>query len=692
MIKAGSYLSERYEVLERIGSGGMADVYRGKDHKLNRYVAIKVLKREYREDESFVRKFQSEAQAAAGLLHPNVVNVYDVGRDRGLYYMVMELVEGITLKEYIEKKGALSTKEVLSIAIQMCSGIEAAHSHHIVHRDIKPQNIIISKEGKVKVTDFGIAKAVSSNTISSNAMGSVHYTSPEQARGGFSDEKSDIYSVGITMYEMATGRVPFDGESTVSIALKHLQETIVPPSEYVPSIPRALEQIILKCTQKSPEGRYPNTTLLIMDLKRALTDPNGNFVKMGSAARPGTETIVMSPGELDRIKREYADDDYDDDDYDDDDYDDDDYDDDDYDDDDYDEDDYDDRRRSSGTRRRRGSREEDDDVNPRMAKMMKILTIVVAVIIVFILIFIVGKATGLFKFGPGSSVEQTAEDEAPKLLGLTEQQAKDSCEKAGYKLVVAGEKESDTYPEGQVCEQSPSPGGKAEKGSEITVYISSGLTSEKPIAIPNVIGEDQDAAEKMLREAGFSAENINVQFENNDQYENGKVFKVEPEGQATAADQITIWVSTGEELVDVPGVTGQSLANAKKMLSSAKLSVGTTTEEYDDTVAAGNIISQSVKKGKKVEAGTQVNLVVSKGPKPEEKVSVPNVSGVSLSSAKKTLANYGFTNVTSVEEGPSDLEAGLVIRTEPSAGSSVSTSTKITIVVSTGPEDWETDE
>ena len=225
MLKEGVFLGKRYEILGRIGSGGMADVYKGKDHKLNRYVAVKVLKSDYRNDESFIKKFVSEAQSAAGLMHPNVVNVYDVGQDRGLYYMVMELVEGITLKEYIEKKERLSAKETISISIQMISGIQAAHNHNIIHRDIKPQNIIISKDGKVKVTDFGIARATTSTaTISTNVMGSVHYTSPEQAKGGIVDERSDIYSAGITMYEMVTGHVPFDGDSTVSVALKHLKE------------------------------------------------------------------------------------------------------------------------------------------------------------------------------------------------------------------------------------------------------------------------------------------------------------------------------------------------------------------------------------------------------------------------------------------------------------------------------------
>ena len=297
MIKEGVFLGKRYEILGRIGSGGMADVYKGKDHKLNRYVAIKVLKSDYRSDEVFIQKFVSEAQAAAGLMHPNVVNVYDVGQDRGLYYMVMELVEGITLKDYIEKKGKLSAKETISISIQMVTGIQAAHNRHIIHRDIKPQNIIISQEGKVKVTDFGIARATTSTqTISASVMGSVHYTSPEQARGGHVDERSDIYSAGITMYEMITGHVPFDGDSTVTVALKHLQEEIVSPSEEVPDIPYSLECIILKCTQKSPEKRYSSCEELLLDLKRSLVDPDGDFVLAGGAAAAAgaDRTVVMS--------------------------------------------------------------------------------------------------------------------------------------------------------------------------------------------------------------------------------------------------------------------------------------------------------------------------------------------------------------------------------------------------------------
>ena len=254
MITQGVFIADRYEVIDRVGSGGMSDVYRAKDHILGREVAIKILKQEFSEDATFVAKFRTEAQSAAGLEHPNIVNIYDVGSENGMYFIVMEYVEGITLKTYIEKKGQLNFKEAISIAIQVGRGIEAAHQKGIIHLDIKPQNIIISTEGKVKVTDFGIARAASSNTIHADVMGSVHYSSPEQARNGFVDGKSDIYSLGIVMYEMVTGRVPFDGDNTVAIAIQHLQEEMVAPSAYAPDLPISLERIIMKATMKSEKN------------------------------------------------------------------------------------------------------------------------------------------------------------------------------------------------------------------------------------------------------------------------------------------------------------------------------------------------------------------------------------------------------------------------------------------------------
>ena len=305
MIKIGMMIDNRYEILEKIGTGGMSDVYKAKCHTLNRYVAIKVLKKEFSENASFVSKFRTEAQAAAGLMHPNIVNVYDVGEENGIYYIVMELVEGITLKKYIEKKSRLSVKEAISIAIQVSMGIEAAHNNHIIHRDIKPQNIIISKEGKVKVTDFGIAKAATSNTITSNVMGSVHYTSPEQARGGYSDEKSDIYSLGITLFEMLTGRVPFNGETTVAIAIKHIQEELPSPREFVPEIPLSVEQIVLKCCQKSPDRRYQSMGELVDDLKQSLLNPDDDFVKVVNPDK-GASTRMITKKEMEKIKKASA--------------------------------------------------------------------------------------------------------------------------------------------------------------------------------------------------------------------------------------------------------------------------------------------------------------------------------------------------------------------------------------------------
>ena len=305
MLKTGMIVGDRYEVVSKIGTGGMANVYKAKDHKLNRFVAMKVLKQEFREDTTFIKKFKTEAQSAAGLTHPNIVNVFDVGEDDGIHYIVMELVEGITLKDYISKKGKLSVKEATSIAIQVSMGLEAAHSHGIIHRDVKPQNIIISTDGKVKVTDFGIARAASSNTISSNVMGSVHYSSPEQVRGGYSDEKSDIYSLGITMYEMITGKVPFEGETTVAIAIKHLQDEMVPPREYTPDIPYSLEQIILKCTQKSVDKRYASMSEVIADLKHSLIEPNGNFVQLYTMD-PTEKTMVIGEQDLQKIKQKRA--------------------------------------------------------------------------------------------------------------------------------------------------------------------------------------------------------------------------------------------------------------------------------------------------------------------------------------------------------------------------------------------------
>ena len=674
MVKDGIVLGKRYEVLSKIGAGGMADVYKGKDTMLNRYVAIKVLKKEYREDENFVRKFHSEAQAAAGLLNPNIVNVYDVGEDRGLYYMVMELVEGITLKEYIEKKGKLSHKEVISIAIQMCNGIGAAHAAGIVHRDIKPQNVMISRDGKVKVTDFGIAKAVSSNTISSNAMGSVHYTSPEQARGGYSDAKSDIYSIGITLYEMVTGRVPFDGESTVEVAMKHLQQEITPPSEYAPDIPYSLEQIILKCTQKNSERRYASTADLTRDLKRSMMDPDGDFVEIPPLRN--ADTVIITDDELDDIRSSYDDydDDYgDDDDYGADDYDDD-YGDDRYDDDDeeYDDDDYDGRKGA-------------EEVNPRMNKVMKILMIVVALIIAFILIFAVGKAAGIFKsIGSGTTTEDSSDKDTvkvPDIVGMTEEEATKALKDKKLGIKVDSREDSEKYEAGTVSEQKTKAETKVKKHSTVHVVVSSALIG-KEIPVPDVSGKSEDEAQEALGKAGFT--DVRADFQYDDNVAEGNVISTTPAANSKAAKdtQIKMIVSKGAQKKTVPDVRGKSEADARSEIQAAGLTVGSTSTQHDDSVAKGNVISQSVTPGKKVSAGTAVNLVLSSG---SDKVSIQNFAGKDEEELLSWASQNGLNASKQKDEYSSNYEEGTIISMSPASGS-VSKGSTITYVLSRGPK------
>lgn len=659
----------------------MADVYKGKDHMLNRYVAIKALKKEFKEDENFVRKFRSEAQAAAGLIHPNVVNVYDVGEDRGLYYMVMELVEGITLKEYIDKKGRLSHKETISIAIQMCTGIGVAHAANIIHRDIKPQNIIISKDGKVKVTDFGIAKATTSNTISSNAMGSVHYTSPEQARGGFSDQKSDIYSIGITLYEMVTGQVPFDGDSTVSVAIKHLQEEITPPSEIVPDIPYSLEQIILKCTQKNGERRYKNTDELIQDLKRSLVDPDGDFViipPLGNA-----DTVIITDEELDDIRSSYdEEDDFDE--YDEDEYgDEEEFDEYDEDDDEYDE--YDDDEEYGGKGKKgKGS----DDVNPRMKKVMKILTIVVAIIIVFILVFAIGKAAGIFKGGFGIDTVDTDEKakvKVPNVVGMTEDEAKKTLNKKGLGFKVVAREESKKYEEGTVSKQKTEAGKRVAKNTTIQVVVSSGLIGDE-ITVPDVSNMSESEAQKALEDAGF--EKITSDFAYSDSVAEGDVIGTTPaaNAKATKDTEIVMKVSKGSEKKTVPNVVGQQDGDAQNAITAAGLTVGTVTYEYYDDVPKGQVVSQTVAGGKKVAPGTSVGLTISSGPKPPEKISVPPVTNTTLDNARQLLSSAGLKAGNITYQHSDTVESGNVISCNPGVGSSVDEGSSVSLVVSQGPE------
>ena len=687
MIKEGVFLGKRYEILGRIGSGGMADVYKGKDHKLNRFVAIKVLKSTYRSDETFIKKFLSEAQAAAGLMHPNVVNVYDVGQDRGLYYMVMELVEGITLKDYIEKKGKLSAKETISISIQMVTGIQAAHNCHIIHRDIKPQNIIISKDGKVKVTDFGIARATTSTAtqaVTTTVMGSVHYTSPEQARGGIVDEKSDIYSAGITMYEMITGHVPFDGDSTVTVALKHLNEVIKSPAEEVPDIPYSLECIIMKCTQKLPNKRYMSCEELLQDLKHSLVDPDGDFVvldgvtkRMPAASQDtGRTTVVMSQDELNRMKnRQNYNDDYDDD-YEDD-YDD------DYDDrrrSRYDDDDYDDRRGS-----RYDDRRKKNEVNKDTKKIMKILMVVAGVVIALLIMFLVGNAVGVFKGGKGTTTQQTDSEmvKVPDVTGKTYEEAQKELNK--YDLGIhKSTAPSDTVEKGKIISQDPADGKKVKKHTTVNVVISSGEEA-KTTTIPNVVGMSEADAEKALQDKNLVVKKGDPVY--SDDVEQGEVVSVSPSEGAEVKEgtTVTLVISKGNQPATVPKLTGKSKSDAEAALSQAGLS-GNATEDYSDTVEEGVIISQDTDAGKEVSKGTTIGYVVSKGPKMTV-VTVPSILSFDKNAAEKKLKEAGLVpEYLGEDDSVNEYGQGQVSYQSISAGTQVEKGTTVQYKVSKGSQ------
>lgn len=642
MLEIGSFLSDRYEILSKVGAGGMSDVYKAKDHILSRFVAIKVLKQEFSEDSSFVTKFRAEAQSAAGLEHPNIVNIYDVGSENGLYYIVMEYVEGITLKTYIEKKGQLSFKESASIAIQVARGIEAAHNKNIIHRDIKPQNIIISTDGKVKVTDFGIAKATSSNTISSDVMGSVHYASPEQARNGFVDGRSDIYSLGIVMFEMVTGRVPFDGDTTVAVALQHLQEEIARPSIYAPDLPISFEKIILKCTQKTPDRRYQTIEELLTDIRRSLAHPDEDFVTIAPLV-DGGKTKVISPDELDKIKEgrgvaeDLNDDDTDadnDDEYADGEDDDDEYDESLLDDDDDDED------------------EDDDDdgklLNPKMDKAITIMGIVTAVIIVIVIIYLALSVAGVFKFGGKKNSEsqqtesqtQTESESESETQTETEGQmidirgmSVDDAQKAVDRLkldltVFAFETKQSDQKDGTILEQDVKAGDTVKRGSQINVVIAGkGDSTSEMVKIPSVIGKTKSSAKSTLESAGFS-----VTFEYGD-YNNSVAADVvtaqspSAKKQAAKGSTVTVTLSPGQKPITVPNVVGASQSQAESALAGAGLKYTYADSQYSDTVPAGSVISQT-KSGETVAAGTTITLTLSKG---KQEISTNVSKGISYS-------------------------------------------------------------
>ena len=601
MLELGTMLSGRYEVLKRVGSGGMADVYMAKDHKLNRNVAVKVLKSEYVEDEKFLKKFETEAQAVARLSHPNIVNIYDVGMEDGINYIVMELAEGITLKEYIRKKGYLSPKETVEISTQIASAISHAHKNHIIHRDIKPQNILVSDTGIIKVTDFGIAKATSSNTVTSTAtaMGSVHYISPEQAKGRFCDEKSDIYSLGITMYEMVTGHVPFDHENGVTIALMHLQNEITPPSQIRDGIPDSLEKIILKCTMKKPEERYQTADDLIADLRLVFEDTSGGYVGVVPAI-DDSPTIMIDQNELtqrintpkkdQKIQQEEPLKDEEQNAY-------------------LDEDD-----------------EEESGMNSKIEKLVIVLAAVVGAIILISIIVFVVKSSGVFKSGKSTtttSIGTTAESndtESKKYtvdnyIGMSLSAAREKID-GTFKIKVEEEYSAD-YAKGLVIRQDPESDTELEEGKTLTLVVSKGTRTEDKVSVPKVVGKRESSAKSELEAVGLK---VSVKTKYSTDVAKGKVISQSPGSgnQVTKNSTVVITVSQGEKpetMVRVPNLRYFTESKARSELKNSNLVLGSVLTEYSDSVEKGLVIRQTVSSGSKVKEGTAVGIYVSLGPR-----------------------------------------------------------------------------
>ena len=645
MLNPGTYLQGRYEILEKIGSGGMSVVYKAKCHTLNRLVAIKVLKEEFASDENFVSKFKMEAQAAARLSHPNIVNVYDVVDEENLHYIVMELIEGITLKNYIEKKELLDSKEAIGIAIQVAQGIAAAHEQHIIHRDIKPQNMIISKDGKVKVADFGIARAVSSQTVNSSAaVGSVHYISPEQARGGYCDERSDIYSFGITLYEMVTGRVPFEGDNTVAVALAHLEDPVIPPGDYNPQVYPGLEDIILKCTKKKPDRRYGSMEEVIHDLRRVLMDPECDIYQNeeieeggdpyqtrpiskdelsqirdhhrrksretgADEAEKGTEGLETSDeenGSPDSLSKEDAEE--------------------------FGDGTGDHRSRYHSSRKREfhkkiPSRKRDEDVSTQFERMIAAIGIIAAILVVIVVVFVFSRLTGLFWPGSGQdsqenqteAVTQSASMEEiqvipdegetimPNVLDLPRDMAESKLKEYDIVMKVTGEEYSENYSKGYVMRQDVDEGTAVEKWSTVGVTISKG-SERVDVKALNLSGMDKKQAEEILKDKDLIP---SAKEEANDTVPKGKVIRVGTE-EAKAGDTVELFVSSGPKTVQgqVPKLTDGDAAAADALLKAAGLVSGTVTYEYDPSKPHGQVLSQSELPGTMLEPQSAVDYVV----------------------------------------------------------------------------------
>mgnify|MGYP004496774393 CR=1 FL=1 len=651
----GKLLGNRYEIIEKVGNGGMATVYKATDKVLKRYVAVKILRDEFTTDEEFIKRFEVEAQSAARLTHPNIVSIYDVGVDGNLYYIVMELIQGKTLKEIIlEEKGPLPWKWSANVAIQIASALEMAHKNNIIHRDIKPHNIIITEDGVAKVTDFGIAKAVSNSTITAfgTTIGSVHYFSPEHARGGFTDAKSDLYSLGVVMYEMVTGRVPFDADTPVSVALKHMQEQPEEPIEVNPNVPIAINKIIMRALQKDTTLRYQTATEMLTDLRKALKNPNGDFVD-DKEYDPTAATQIINTEMYNNVKN-----------------------------------------RDNEDQTENGKKE---NKLKRFIKNHKKLSIFIGLILLFSL-SLGGTILAL-------NITNPPEVNIPNVVGMAKDEAQREVENEKLKFSIEKEEYNKDVPEGFVISQkvdgdtigdfttTPSTDRKVKEGTTIKVIVSKG---QEKTTVPKVIGMKQDEAIKALEAANLKAEVIE---ETSKKVEEGYVISQETDANAEtyAGDTVKIHVSTGTGIkqVTVVSVIGQDEATAKKTLTDLGLKVNITYA--DSTSDNGKVAKQSLDAGKVVDEGTTITLTVNKVAESKNitvNINVKAITGGYTEGANETETTSKKVNIkvnnetrTGIDKNKSDFSITLsgkdgesgqitVVITDPTSGATLYSSSK----------------
>ena len=550
----GKIIGNRYEILQEAGNGGMATVYKAKDHVLNRFVAVKVLKDEYTTDADFIKRFNTEAQSAASLSHPNIVSIFDVGHEEenNLYYIVMELIKGKTLKEIITKDGALSWKWAVNIAMQIASALELAHKTGIIHRDIKPHNIIITEDGVAKVTDFGIAKAVSNSTITAfgTTIGSVHYFSPEQAKGGVTDAKSDLYSLGVVMYEMLTGKVPFDADTPVSVALKHMQEDPVPPIEINDEIPSAVNQIVMKAMQKDPINRYQSATEMLADLSKALKDPDGDFVIIEN--KDGGYTRVMQAVTDDQINNNS-----------------------------------------------KKAKEKGIAAYFKRHPKTKVIAFILSLFLLFVIVFLITKIAL-----DGGITNKVA---VPDFTGKTQAEAQATADSLKLNLDISQAASSDVAVGSIISQDPPSSSDKIAEGSTIKIVVSKGPETTE---LPDLSGKSFDDAKKIADEIGIV---LKEETENSDTVAEGNIIKQDTKKGTLvkSGDVVTVHVSTGVAKTTVPTVVGMDEGTAKATLTNANLKANITYTS-DETQTTGKVLSQSIEQGKEIAKGSTIDLTVNK--------------------------------------------------------------------------------